>query len=564
MSSPQATGVLPDWLPGETAYSWLSRYHALCGNRLPASTSRVLFGCSRRGCQHDFPAPLRELCARTNLALGSAEEWALQRTILPYFLHLRPPQEARDALNMMITGSSGMLKFRLGLITSRFRAHHPLKACQLCIAEQYEQHGVAYWLLEHQHPGVWACLKHRTALQQSKLKSTGINRFGYLLPREADLDDQESDTPHTPLLRLAELSKAFAQIPWDTHLSMDILARTYRSAIRERGIAGSRIRHALRGLSKDFCASLAPLRAIPELGGLPATPTDAFNQLDRWVLRPRGGTHPLRHLSIIFWLFPNWEAFWRRYTELELDQFQPRLDIPAHFKVDDLRRSALLSDLERGCSARRAAQNHGVDTKTAMAWAASAGLRAKKRPKLLKAEALQKLVSTLQFGADKKAAAKQFSVSVETVTSVLRTEPGLQIQWRSARMEAARSTSRNAYMQCAQAHPRNGVKAIRMLVPAAYAWLYRNDRGWLASINEELGRRPRTSAPRQRVDWAQRDSDLHKAVSLASLGIGQRAGRSKLELIHQAVPELRAKHHAMQRLPRTRDLLDELTQQHSA
>ena len=142
--------ALPALLPGETAYSWMSRFHALNGNRVSAHTSIALFGAARRGSQHDFPTHLAEFSRRSNFAFGTAENWALERTILPYYLRPRAPHEARAALNLLVHGSSGMLKFRLGILTSSFRAHHPLKACPQCMAEQREQYGVAYWVLEHQ------------------------------------------------------------------------------------------------------------------------------------------------------------------------------------------------------------------------------------------------------------------------------------------------------------------------------------------------------------------------------------------------------------------------------
>lgn len=557
MASLPAIGATPTWLPGETAYSWICRYHALNGNRLCGQTSLALFGAMRRGSQHDFPTHLEELSARTNFALGSAEEWALERTILPYYLHLRGAQDARAALSMMAKGSKGMLKFRLGILTSRFRAHHPLKACPRCMAEQREQCGVAYWLLAHQYPGVWVCLKHHVLLQQCALKATGVGRFSFILPRETDLFDVGPSSANASLLRLATISACFAQLPWDRHLAIDVLARTYLSAVLELGVAASEIRSAPKVLGQHFLEALEPLKVVPELRGFPATTQEAFNQLSRWLLRPRGGTHPLRHLSIIFWLFPSWEAFWSRYQEVEARPLQRLPEAAAPTRSEDPRRVALLRDLREGCSATKAARDHGVDVKTAQAWAASAGFHPQRRPKVLKEQALRRLVAALQRGADKRASAQQLSVSVETVTNVLRTEPGLSTRWRAARLEAARTSARTAYADAIRSHPGSGVKTIRAVVPSAYAWLYRNDRAWLASTNVDV-RTLHSDAPRrQRVDWNKRDRELRdELLRAAARAPAQAAGQQH---IFEAVPELRAKQRSMRRLPLTKALLEDLT-----
>src|SRR3546814_14840989 len=60
----------------------------------------------------------------------------------------------------MSGASVAHLKFRLGLLTSRFRANHPLKACPACMTKDLDDHQTTYWRLDHQFPGVWHCPVH--------------------------------------------------------------------------------------------------------------------------------------------------------------------------------------------------------------------------------------------------------------------------------------------------------------------------------------------------------------------------------------------------------------------
>ena len=118
---------LPKWLPDETLFSLLSRYHFLSGNRSFATTTHSLFSHRSSGSEHDFPSRLAELTTHTRQALGSAVDLCLDRTILPFYLPLQDIIAAAAAVASLVEGPQGMLKYRLGILTSRFRANHPAR-----------------------------------------------------------------------------------------------------------------------------------------------------------------------------------------------------------------------------------------------------------------------------------------------------------------------------------------------------------------------------------------------------------------------------------------------------
>src|SRR5687768_742508 len=113
---------LPQWLPDETVFSWASRYHKLAGHRLPAQTCLALFGDRRHGSQHDFPTRLERFVDQTAGQLGTPENVALDHTLLRYYLVSRGQGEVAAAISSLVQPTSGVLKFRLGILTSRFRA----------------------------------------------------------------------------------------------------------------------------------------------------------------------------------------------------------------------------------------------------------------------------------------------------------------------------------------------------------------------------------------------------------------------------------------------------------
>lgn len=554
--------LLPAWLPGETFFSLVCRYHVLSGGRVPASTNAALFGHRHQGSQHDFPNRLGEFTTRTNQVLGDAATIALTRTILPFYLPLQTQQQTEAALAALVNQGVGMLKFKLGILTSRFRANHPLKACHTCMAEDAASIGCAYWHLEHQYPGVWVCIRHRAVLRGSIVKSSGVERFGWKLPRSDQLEDVVRDTmlPEgmDALHRFAEMTLGWATLPLGTHLSMDVLSRTYRSArpgvdVRDRG--------GLSRLADEYCAAVRPLRVVPEMACLPSTPREASLQIRQWMYAPRGGTHPLRHLALIYWLFPDWRSFWDRYGGVATEE--PNVQVAQGVvppRAIDPRRTILISHLDAGRSVSFGAKAIGVDVATAMAWAAGSGREVARRPKVLKDGALQSLIVSLRSGTDKVDAARSHSISVGSVTRVLRTEVGLRDAWNQARIDAARREARTAWMSVMSDVPFLGTNALRAEQPAAYAWLYRNDRDWLVA-QTELSRRARRVDRAPRIDWDARDIALSADVRRVAAELVTETGQPCVALwqIYQRLPELKAKLGALHRLPMTHRAVEEAT-----
>ena len=131
------------WLPDETLFSLSSRHHRLSAQSRASHTSRALFGHPRGGLAHDLPDRVDALVERTAGALGSDARSLIRRhTILPFYLPFRSPADADAAIVQLRGPGIGSLKFRLGMLTSRFRAHHPLKLCLRCATDDCKRLGV--------------------------------------------------------------------------------------------------------------------------------------------------------------------------------------------------------------------------------------------------------------------------------------------------------------------------------------------------------------------------------------------------------------------------------------
>ena len=561
-----ASDVPLQWLPDETLFSWCSRYHRLSGNYLAATTCKALFGHARQGCAHDLPSRVSHFSRITGGLLGTAEEIVRGRTMLPFYLPFAAPETAVAAIEAMSGPSIGSLKFQLGLLTSRFRANHPLKACPSCMAEDRSRAATAYWHREHQWPAVWICRRHRVWLATSDLKSTGVGRFQWTLPDERHLSIRsDSDGIEGPVAALADAATSLAALDASVHLAPQAVKRALRGALRSRGLmAGDGAeRLNLRAIGLEYGAFVRALHVVPALRALPTTADGAAAEVGRLTYGRQSGAHVIRYLALVAWLFPTFDRFVEAFeapVPPEATQSEDAEATSEHSgQPSNPRRQALLDLLTSGSSPSGAARKLGVDPATAMAWAATAGIATKGRPQLLRGEARAQTIAALRTGASKLDAASVAKVSVEIITKLLRTEIGLRDDWRSAQLAQARRRARNLWLQVIADNPLLGAKAVRLLEPAASAWPYRNDKQWLDGQVSRLSRAE--SKGGSTVDWDSRDLTLAAEVQRvgAALAADVPGTRLKLWQLYQRIPELKAKLARLDRLPLTRAAIQSLT-----
>ena len=227
------------------------------------------------------------------------------------------------------------------------------------------------------------------------------------------------------LSALAEFAHRLCLMPAGSHFEPQNLVRVYRSELHRQGLTrGEGLQ--LQIVGDQFASFVEPLRKFAELEALPSDSEKAAAQVARLVREPRSGTHPLRHLALIAWLFGTWDAFSESYERettnylaTNIGECQARSDPDA----DNLRYARLVELLRAGqCSASSAAKQVGVTTTTAIAWAAKAGLETDRRPKVLKVALRAKTVAVLRLGTDKQKVADQYSISLQLVTRLLRSE----------------------------------------------------------------------------------------------------------------------------------------------
>ncbi len=545
---------LPTLIFDETLFSWASRYHRDTANALATHTSQQLFGAPRAGSQHDLTCALDALVLRTRGRLGTAEELARQRTLLPFYLPTREPLAQAAAISTLRSDRLGSLKYQLGMLTGGFGAHHPLKACRECLREDSARYGDEFWHRSQQWPGVWVCCHHETWLAAGRVKVHGIQRFQWILPHGAEFGPLPRARPPRALFALAEVVAGWTALPAGFAFDPARLLAAYRQAVNERSwVKGDSL--DLSKIATEYHRWSAPLRHVPELLPLVGS-DDVASPVARLLRRPRGGIHPLRHLATIAWLFSDWTEFCAVYSRACHDSPRPSKATTADLakaKQRQEQRATLVTLLRvEKTTVRQAARRVGVAIATAQRWATDAGDVVARRPKLLHDALRRKIIARLRRGETQSGIAKALDVHVGLVRAVLRTEVGLRAQWRAAGTRVGRSRARGRWLSLRKRFRSASRKALRQKAAAAYAWLYRNDREWLFAHSPAVVRKRRLDMPRR--DWQARDIVLSDAVEKLGKTLRKRAVLQSIPLwrLCQGVPGLRPALHYLPRLPRTR------------
>ena len=509
---------------------------------------------------HDLPTHIDNFAASTNGRLGCAEAIVLQRTILPFFLPHRAQAAAQKAIAAMRGGSSRSVKARLGLLASRFGASHPLKACPQCMAVDLVEADVAYWHRDHQWPGAWICAHHGELLMHGLAKVNGSGRYDWWLP--ADLTfaqcipaaDEGATRPH--LEKLVGCVCGLGRLSQGTFLDPIALRRTYRARLSELDLVIPAGRLRLADFGNFMRRVCEPLSSVFGLGILNGGEVPIVSQFSRLAYKRRGVAHPLKHLIMVTALFDSWEHFLCSY---EVHRHEPqaieKVNDPgvAEASVSHIGPEVVLELIDSGASASSAAKLCGITVATAMAWGALGGRSPRRRPKKLTEGLRELVIRRLREGTPKVEVAELVHVSVQTITSLLRTEPGLHEAWKNAAFCRVQREARRKWARAIHGTRLSTVSDLRSRHPAEYAWLYRNDRAWLTSSSQHLPDRPLSN--HSKSDWKGRDDRLAQAVLVICRQHVEQHNSDRLtlsELCNQ-IPELKGRLSKMDHLRRTQD-----------
>jgi len=510
---------------------------------------------------HDFPSKLKTFCENTRGTLGEPELLLRDHSLVGFYHLFGELGRWNASVRCLSQSSPGNLKIALGIISSGFRAHHPLKLCEECTRAQETELGFSYWVLQHQLPGVLTCPTHTRPLVEMQTKANGLARFQWSLPeaRKSGVLLRSYEGARTEAA--AEFSRfvstahhCFAGKP----IQHSLLVLSFRDALRERMMLSDGGRLRMQAITQEYRTALDGFEHIQELSPLVPAQSALSTQLAKLFGNLDGHVHPLRYLAIAFWLFRGATPF---ELAIKAARYQGAKEEAASAPQVFEDRNTLLDSrvskaLEQGQSIRAIADSIGIDTATAMSVAARLSYVVKRRPKKLVHLLRERIVALLLEGHLVSEVAKLANVSSSTVAKLLSSTVGLAQDYKAAREQRLKDEYRTRWLDVVRSQLALSKKLLRTLDPAAFTWLYRHDRTWL---HESMVHVVKAQPIRPyRIDWQARDDALHNCLqrAVAANLRGQPDRAYRMCDLYALVPDLRAKLAELQRLPRTAKLME--------
>lgn len=520
-----------NWLEDECFFSLCSRQHIFWANSSPQETLASLFECNVESYSHDFPRNLNSLNKNAIAAWGSVEEIIEEHTIASMFFPFQSAEHLTAHKEAMKSESLGSIKYKLGLITGRFGGEHPLKACSECIISDRCMHGVTYWHLSHQFPGVTICPIHNCVLRESKENRQWSKAFSWFTPSESILIESGylafDDNAFEALKNVSDSATKLGKLRGRTRYEPELVAQVYGAALVRLGTS----RREKDAAAQSFAHHCSLLRKHPQFSSLPDSVMCAIAFTSKVTCKPRGYCHPLTHLVLISWLFGNIDGFINAYE----DQARQH----ANIKVTALPK--VEHHKSKLCITLKIAIN-------------TPNLKPKKMFEDVKKRALRSLGS----GTSKVEVCLGFGISISTVNRLLRLNPKIKEMRNGSAHLGSIGQKRAQWESTVVNNPGLSVNKIRHLIPNIYAWLYRNDKVWLFKQTMKLpsGR----SGNNSKIDWESRDENLCTTINDIIMQRGLNSVRLWKYDLYRLVPGLYSALENKPHYPKTRALLDKVTQ----
>ncbi len=165
-TSKSSVSFFPVPLPDELLDSVVYRYHHLSGASNPAVTVETLFGKGVKFVPKLITNHAEVLWERAAKKLfANADDLINGLTLLPAFgvvLDRRQMETARqDSYDDCNFGVGTMYRTQIHVVQPE------MQSCPMCVAEEHDHLGIAYWHRSHQLDGVAVCHRHSCDLQSA-------------------------------------------------------------------------------------------------------------------------------------------------------------------------------------------------------------------------------------------------------------------------------------------------------------------------------------------------------------------------------------------------------------
>lgn len=500
--------VIPAYIPGESAYSWVSQYFV-----------QSAYSDRNRVCDRLFHHPAIRLhpslpghIEATAQAAGVDPQYLLHHgTGFPlYALTLRDKLQVDTLASAMLGEGQGLMALSGQAASKLAFGGVCLKWCPACLREDEQDVGCGYWHTAHQLYGVTACTKHALRLQTLAASAGGIDR--QLLLPDPEIPCEPS-RPYEQEINLSTYITALhrylcVQSPTES------LAELYQRWLGQQGYLTARghlrsqpLLQAMTEFWQGLFADITPI--VP--------PGLANYRYVSGLVHGDRSHHYLKHVMLMAFVSRSPAEFF----SIEVQQVLP---VPPARDAQAVER-AVLRWLAEPLSMRQVARQTGYSVGYIKQLALRHNHPVEHRAQRITAAVARGIWRQAFMGVSRQQIAHCHGVSVGAVEAIIQSHQGLS-DWRrhlgSVRKLREHRDTLTTYLAQHVDASRGGIE---QACRTAFSWLYRHDRSWLY---QQLPA-PKQSVYHPSVDWAQRDRAL--VAQLEQLD-GEARSLSALERAH--------------------------------
>ena len=183
--------------PDELFYSTLCRCYVHSGY----STHKMVlqdFFCKRSDTpSKEFIGSLRPEAIKLLDGVFSLDKLVLNHTMYPQYARFIPLMQKKTALYRL--GHETCDPHHLFCVLPRNEGELHLRFCPLCVKEDRERYGEAYWHRKHQIRNMRICTKHRCRLVESNVPAKSEQSYAFY-PAETYTHEDQAAVEHNPLV----------------------------------------------------------------------------------------------------------------------------------------------------------------------------------------------------------------------------------------------------------------------------------------------------------------------------------------------------------------------------
>jgi hypothetical protein len=476
------TASIPKFQESETLYSWCGRFHQLSCNTSERNTSRQLFRHPSAGFRPDFPTPVGHIHSKSKGHLESLEEFITNRTMFGFYRPFLPLTRANALATAIESGTYQHVNQQLGLPASLPELSNLLKACAICLEEDFTNFSFSWWRMRNQWPSTLVCIQHQQPLIYVRYQFRHDTLKDWILPCRIQSSEfwQDFRVSEAMLYRMSEITNWGHSIGSESNIFLDttILRYCYLLKAKEDDYLAMDGSVKLIHLKKSFLDWIGDCVQLPTLSFAKQIQDPNAGFIGQLIRQYPGIRHPLKHILMIAFLFKETRDFFEMYDYVS-SIYNLEGDLQLRKKLKNVQDTLLNLVSNENRSVNSAAAELGVSVTQAIKLLKKTQTPYQKRPKILGSEKEKDLSKALFAGEDRARICQKLNIRKSFIKDYLAANPILKSEWEKKHKIKLIKIYRKRFLNILKANPGLPVKKLKGIRGNGIQWLQRHDKKWL-------------------------------------------------------------------------------------